>query len=62
MSTEINEQPSVWARAAELGLTEHVRDALPELGQRVAIVGCGTSFYIAQSLAYLREHSEHGET
>ena len=62
VSTEISEQPSVWARAAELGVTEHVRDALPERGQRVAIIGCGTSFYMAQSLAYLREHSEHGET
>jgi fructoselysine-6-P-deglycase FrlB-like protein len=62
VSTEINDQPSAWARAAELGLTERVRHALPERGQRVAIVGCGTSFFMAQSLAYLRERSENGET
>ena len=36
--------------------------ALPERGQRVAIVGCGTSFYMAQSFADLRESSGHGET
>ncbi|HJY44581.1 MAG TPA: SIS domain-containing protein [Propionibacteriaceae bacterium] len=62
MSAEINDQPSAWARAAELGLTERVRHALPERGERVAIIGCGTSFFMAQSLAYLRERSEHGET
>jgi CRISPR-associated protein Cas5a/b/c len=62
VSMEIAAQPSAWARAAELGLTERVRHALPERGQRVAIIGCGTSFFMAQSLAYLREHSQHGET
>lgn len=62
VSTEINGQPSAWAKAAELGLTERVRHALPERGQRVAIIGCGTSFFMAQSFAYLRERSEHGET
>ena len=62
VSTEIADQPSAWARAAKLGLTEPVRDALPERGQRVAIIGCGTSFFMAQSFAYLRERSGHGET
>jgi fructoselysine-6-P-deglycase FrlB-like protein len=62
VSTEINDQPSAWARAAKLGLTEGVRDAFPERGQRVAIVGCGTSFFMAQSFAELREGSRHGET
>jgi fructoselysine-6-P-deglycase FrlB-like protein len=62
VSTEIADQPSAWARAAELGLTDRVRRALPEHGQRVAIIGCGTSFFMAQSLAYLRERTEHGET
>ena len=28
----------------------------------MAIVGCGTSFFMAQSLAYLRERSANGET
>jgi fructoselysine-6-P-deglycase FrlB-like protein len=62
VSMEIADQPSAWQRAAELGLTERVRHVLPERGQRVAIIGCGTSFFMAQSFAYLRERSEHGET
>jgi fructoselysine-6-P-deglycase FrlB-like protein len=62
MSAEIADQPSAWARAAKLGATERVIQALPERGQRVAIVGCGTSFYMAQSFADLRERFGHGET
>jgi fructoselysine-6-P-deglycase FrlB-like protein len=62
VSTEIADQPTAWARAATLGLTEHVRQALPERGQRVAIIGCGTSYFMAQSFAYLRERSGDGET
>jgi fructoselysine-6-P-deglycase FrlB-like protein len=62
VSTEIADQPTAWARAAKLGLTEHVRQALPERGQRVAIIGCGTSYFMAQSFAYLRERSGDGET
>lgn len=36
--------------------------ALPQAGERVAIVGCGTSLYMAQSCAALREASGGGET
>ena len=62
VSAEIADQPSAWVRAAKLALTERVHDALPERGQRVAIIGCGTSFFMAQSFAYLRESAGHGET
>jgi fructoselysine-6-P-deglycase FrlB-like protein len=62
VSAEIADQPSAWARAAKLGLTERVRDALPERGERVAIIGCGTSFFMAQSFADLRERFGNGET
>jgi fructoselysine-6-P-deglycase FrlB-like protein len=62
VSIEINDQPSAWARAAKLGPNEDVRHALPERGQRVAIIGCGTSFFMAQCFAELREGSGHGET
>ena len=62
VSTEIADQPSAWARAAKLALTEAVRAALPERGQRVAVIGCGPSFFMAQSFADLRERSGHGET
>jgi fructoselysine-6-P-deglycase FrlB-like protein len=62
VSAEIADQPAAWARATELALTERLHDALPERGQRVAVIGCGTSFFMAQSFAYLREFSGHGET
>jgi fructoselysine-6-P-deglycase FrlB-like protein len=60
--TEIADQPAAWTQAIELGPTAHVREAFPERGDRVAIIGCGTSFFMAQSFAYLRESSGHGET
>jgi fructoselysine-6-P-deglycase FrlB-like protein len=62
VSAEIADQPSAWERAASLGLSEEVQRVLPEPGQRVAVVGCGTSFFMAQSYAYLREWSGHGDT
>ncbi len=37
-------------------------DGLPERGERVAVVGCGTSLYVAQSYAALREAAGLGET
>jgi fructoselysine-6-P-deglycase FrlB-like protein len=62
VSAEIADQPSAWARAAKLGLTDQMRHALPERDERVAIIGCGTSFFMAQSFAALRESSGQGET
>jgi fructoselysine-6-P-deglycase FrlB-like protein len=62
VSTEIADQPAAWARGAQLGSTEHVSQALPERGQRVAVIGCGTSFFMAQSFADIRERAGHGET
>ena len=37
-------------------------DALPASGGRVCVVGCGTSLYMAQTLAALREGAGQGET
>ena len=62
VSSEIADQPSAWARAAKLGATDGIRQTLPERGQRAAIIGCGTSFFMAQSFADFRERSGHGET
>ena len=62
VSREIADQPSAWQRAAGLAVTEQIREALPEAGQRVAVSGCGTSLFMAQSFATLRESSGHGET
>ncbi|MER6128588.1 SIS domain-containing protein [Streptomyces sp. NPDC001795] len=57
---ELNSQPECWVRAAA-DADEH-KAALPAAGERVAIVGCGTSYFMAQSAAVLRERSGQGET
>jgi fructoselysine-6-P-deglycase FrlB-like protein len=59
---EIASQPDAWRRAAELARTADVAAALPAAGVRVAVVGCGTSQYMAQSCAVLRESAGLGET
>ncbi|MFF4438448.1 SIS domain-containing protein [Streptomyces sp. NPDC001621] len=57
---ELNSQPACWIRAAEEA-GRH-RAALPDPGERVAVVGCGTSYFMAQAVAALREGSGRGET
>ena len=57
---EIESQPSVWRKAAETALD--VAPRLPPAGRRIAIVGCGTSYYIAQSVAVARESAGQGES
>ena len=57
---EIASQPSAWAEAAERAAA--AADALPPRGARVAVVGCGTSLFMSQSYAALREAAGHGET
>ncbi|MGW4989353.1 SIS domain-containing protein [Streptomyces mirabilis] len=57
---ELKSQPECWIRAAEQAKAHD--GALPEVGERVAIVGCGTSFFMAQAAAALREGSGQGET
>jgi fructoselysine-6-P-deglycase FrlB-like protein len=54
---EIASQPSVWSRALEMSVS-----GLPEPGERVAVIGCGTSYYMAQAYAALRESAGLGET
>ena len=62
VAEEIASQPPCWHRAAELSARADVAGALPERGARVAVVGCGTSYYMAQSFAALRESAGEGET
>ncbi|MFI9601376.1 SIS domain-containing protein [Streptomyces sp. NPDC004069] len=57
---ELTSQPECWARVAA-DVAVHGR-ALPAQGERVAIVGCGTSYFMAQAAAALREGSGQGET
>jgi fructoselysine-6-P-deglycase FrlB-like protein len=59
MAAELASQPETWARAAGLRAEQAL---LPSHGARVAVVGCGTSWFIAQSYAWLRESGGHGET
>ncbi|RBQ16473.1 sugar isomerase [Spongiactinospora rosea] len=59
---EIASQPECWRRAVAMVSAEAPRSALPAPGERVAVVGCGTSWYIAQAYAALRERAGHGET
>ncbi|MGW7056148.1 SIS domain-containing protein [Streptomyces sp. NPDC054887] len=59
-AVEIASQPATWTRAATT-LSSHT-DALPRRGERVAVVGCGTSWFMAQAYAVLRESGGHGET
>ncbi|MGW1406710.1 SIS domain-containing protein [Streptomyces sp. NPDC002403] len=57
---ETASQPECWRRAAELARTQSA--ALPATGERIAVVGCGTSFYMAQAYAALREGAGQGES
>ncbi|MCX4992759.1 MULTISPECIES: SIS domain-containing protein [unclassified Streptomyces] len=57
---ELSSQPECWIRAAQEAAVHAA--ALPAAGERVAIVGCGTSFFMAQAAAVLREQSGQGET
>ncbi|MFI8438507.1 SIS domain-containing protein [Streptomyces sp. NPDC079020] len=60
VETETASQPECWRRAAALA-GDHAA-ALPATGERIAVVGCGTSFYMAQAYASLREDSGQGES
>jgi fructoselysine-6-P-deglycase FrlB-like protein len=57
---EIASQPACWREAALRGARS--QGELPRAGARVCVVGCGTSLYMAQALAALRERAGHGET
>jgi fructoselysine-6-P-deglycase FrlB-like protein len=60
LETEIRSQPECWQIAAEGA--DRYRDLLPRAGQRVAVIGCGTSLYIARAYSWLRESSGFGVT
>ncbi|HTG46407.1 MAG TPA: SIS domain-containing protein [Actinomycetota bacterium] len=60
IAEEIASQPSVWHRAADVAAGSGL--ALPRPGERVLAVGCGTSWFVAQAYAALREDAGDGET
>ena len=57
---EVAGQPDDWAGV--VARLPELADALPGAGARVAVVGCGTSYFMAQAYAARRELSGHGET
>ncbi|MER6622285.1 sugar isomerase [Streptomyces sp. NPDC000931] len=57
---ELNSQPECWSRAAAQAPSH--APVLPAAGERVAVVGCGTSYFMAQAVAALREGAGRGET
>lgn len=57
---EIYSQPDCWAQAVRLAAGAAGR--LPAPGERVGVIGCGTSLYIARAYAALREHAGQGLT
>jgi fructoselysine-6-P-deglycase FrlB-like protein len=60
VSTEITTQPELW-RQVSSGFAQY-GGALPKPGQRVAAVGCGTSWFMAMAYAALREDLGQGLT
>lgn len=60
LAVEVVGQPDDWQRVSRrLG---QYADLLPTRGSRLAVVGCGTSFFMGQAYAVRREEAGHGET
>jgi fructoselysine-6-P-deglycase FrlB-like protein len=57
---EIASQPDTWSWA--LSRLPDLVPSLPRTGERVAVIGCGTSFYVAEAYARRREDRGAGET
>lgn len=59
MRAELASQPETWAVAAGMHVEQRL---LPDVGARVAVIGCGTSWFVAQAYAARRESAGFGET
>jgi fructoselysine-6-P-deglycase FrlB-like protein len=59
--TEIESQPAIWQEALE-SHTDRAAELLTLPGARVLVLGCGTSAYVAESFAALREEAGFGVT
>ncbi|MDO5699932.1 MAG: SIS domain-containing protein [Bowdeniella nasicola] len=57
---EIASQPEMWRRAGEVARAR--ADVMPREGQSVAVLGCGTSWFIAQSYCSARETAGQGRS
>lgn len=59
MEEELLSQPDVWQRALDM---EKEREVLPKKGERAVVVGCGTSWFMSQAYAAMRESAGLGLT
>ncbi|WP_144794473.1 SIS domain-containing protein [Microbacterium paludicola] len=59
-SVEIDSQPDVWRQAWEM--RDEATRLLSRPGERMLVIGCGTSAFVAESFALLREEAGLGET
>jgi fructoselysine-6-P-deglycase FrlB-like protein len=57
---EIASQPEIWRQVA--AMAPSVAGLLPAHGERVAAVGCGSSWFMSMAYAGVREGAGHGET
>ncbi|WP_238846941.1 SIS domain-containing protein [Nocardia arthritidis] len=60
LATEVATQPEDWVRAATIA-ADH-KAVLPQEGERVAVIGCGTSLFMSRAISALREEAGHGLT
>ena len=60
LGEEIASQPACWRRA--VGELDRWRQLLPRPGEQVAVVGCGTSWFMGQAYAAMRERAGLGVT
>lgn len=60
LRAETATQPDNWIDVGQVARDN--ADLLPAPGARVAILGCGTSLYVARAVAALRESTGQGET
>jgi fructoselysine-6-P-deglycase FrlB-like protein len=60
IAQEIASQPSCWRRAIDVARAH--RASLPAPNDHLAVVGCGTSLFVARAFAGLRESAGHGVT
>lgn len=57
---ELTSQPDIWTQA--LALAPEQTGLLPDAGEKVIVIGCGTSYYIGDAYAYLRNDAGLGRT
>jgi fructoselysine-6-P-deglycase FrlB-like protein len=62
METELRSQPEVWAKAITEARERRNESPIAAHGERIAVFGCGTSWFMAQAWAVARESSGEGLT